>query len=199
MPQLQVTTKTADRVWASPDGQRVIYKLTLDYKGSEVTAKTYSQSIATVGWSGTVETYEKSGSKGIETFVKQPPKEGGFIPQQQGSRQSGFGAGGSRPDSNNFTMYLSYVKDIAVALIAADRYSLEQLAAITREVGDIGEALYDMRPDNPDNNKETSTAETAIESVFGNGVVTEEEQPWSPETDEEIPIVADEPPQLPVS
>lgn len=80
MPQLQVTTKEAQQIWASPDGQRAIYKLTLDYNGQPVTAKTYSKVIATEGWSGTVETYEKEGKgdRPSETFVKQPAKEGGY-------------------------------------------------------------------------------------------------------------------------
>lgn len=76
MPRLDVTTKKSEKVWSTPDGQRSIYKLTLEYEGQPVQAKTYSDAIAREGWAGTVETYEKTGKNGPETFVKQPPKEG---------------------------------------------------------------------------------------------------------------------------
>lgn len=196
MPQLQVTTKTAEKVWSSPDGQRVIQKLTLDYNGQEVTAKTYSKAIAKPGWTGTVETYEKAGNNGVETFVKQPQSDanpyGGSAPS--GATKPNYG----KPQ-DNYTMYLSYVKDIAVALINSDKYSVEQLNTIASDVADVGEAFYDVRPDN----KETGNVveKTAVDKVFGQSdVLSEEDIPWNPETDEEIPIVedVDEPPQLPV-
>lgn len=75
MPILQVTTDKADKVWSSPDGQRTIWKLTLLYGDQPVAAKTYSQTIATKGFSGEVESYEKPGRDGSETFVRQAPKE----------------------------------------------------------------------------------------------------------------------------
>lgn len=80
MPQFDTTTKAVESVWKSPDGQREIFKVTLDYEGQSVQAKTFSTDIATVGWKGKVETYEKEG-KGdypAETYVKQPQKEGGY-------------------------------------------------------------------------------------------------------------------------
>jgi len=89
MPELEVTTTKAKEVWKSPDGQRVIYELVLDYKGKPVAAKTYSKEISEEGWEGTVETYEKMGRGGAETFVKQPQKEqyrgGGYA----GAKSSG--------------------------------------------------------------------------------------------------------------
>lgn len=125
MPIISVTTKVATQVWASPDGQRKIYELQLDYAGQPVKAKTYSDAIATVGWSGTVETYEKAGRNGVETFVKQPPKEGGsFGGASTGSgtsSSSGRGySGGGKAQTDPFTMYLSYAKDLMVARIAAN-------------------------------------------------------------------------------
>lgn len=75
MPTFETRTRNAEQVWASPDGQRVIYKVTLDFQGETMEAKTYSKAIASPGFSGTVETYEKQGQRGAETFVKQPPKE----------------------------------------------------------------------------------------------------------------------------
>jgi hypothetical protein len=72
-----VTVKEAKEIWRSPDGQRTISELKLDYQGNTITAKTYSKNL-TLGWSGNLESYEKPGRNGVETFVKQPPKEGGF-------------------------------------------------------------------------------------------------------------------------
>lgn len=78
MPIIQVKTLESKQVWSSPDGQRKIHALKLEYDGNIVTAKTYSNSIAAEGWEGTVELYEKEGRNGLESFVKQPPKEGGY-------------------------------------------------------------------------------------------------------------------------
>lgn len=74
MPKLQVKTVEASQVWKSPDGTRKIYELHLDYDGKAVKAQTFSDKIATVGWEGEVETYER----GNNTFVKQPAREGGY-------------------------------------------------------------------------------------------------------------------------
>lgn len=78
MPQLQVTTRRAEQIWQSPDGQRTIYAVEMDSNGQTARAKTYSKAIATEGFSGEVETYEKAGRDGSETFVKQAQKEGGY-------------------------------------------------------------------------------------------------------------------------
>lgn len=88
MPQFEVKTTEARSVWKSPDGQREIFDVTLDYDGQAVSASTYSKDIATVGWSGTVETYEKEGKGGrpSQTFVKQPQKEGNFTPSASSGR-----------------------------------------------------------------------------------------------------------------
>lgn len=151
MPVLEnVITKISEQVWASPDGQRKIYKLGLEWQDKPVEAKTYSDQIATIGWQGTVETYEKPGRNGSETFVKQPPKEGG-----------GFGGGntvrsgnpGNRGTSDPFTMYLSYAKDITVALVAG-AYALDAKAAAKLDYSDLIDqtlvgayALYNGRPE----------------------------------------------------
>lgn len=92
MPTVQVTTKTATQVWKSPDGQRTINEVELDWEGKTLKAKTYSDAIATVGWSGEVESYEKQGRNGNETFVKQPPKENpGYGSTSGGSARSSSG------------------------------------------------------------------------------------------------------------
>lgn len=110
MPQLEVKTISANEVWSK--GEVTIWELELEYQGKPVSAKTYSKAIATPGWSGTVETYEKTNNRGgSDTFVKQPQKEGGY------SGGGGYRGGGGKKDADPFTMYLSYAKDLAVALI----------------------------------------------------------------------------------
>lgn len=142
MPQLEVKTTKSEVMWKSPDGQRVIFKVSLSSDAGDVEAKTYSKDIAQEGWSGTVETYEKEGKFGSETFVKQPPKEGGFVPQ--GSPRTNASSGSSAK-FDTFTMYLSYAKDLVVAQVEAgakiDYESSIQLALAG------GHQLYDGRPD----------------------------------------------------
>lgn len=160
MPQVQAKTTNAKEIWKSPDGQRVIYEVTIDVDGNPMTAKTYSKAISEIGWSGTVESYEKAGRNGSETFLKQPPKEGGFTP-------GGYSGGGKSyaPKGDNFTMFLSYAKDIAVALIEADKYSVEQLAEIVNDVGTAGMQLYDMRPDATEKPAESKSVEVKTQSI----------------------------------
>ena len=78
MPTHNVTTVTSKSIWKTPDGQREIFELGMDYQGQPLKAKTFSKEISAVGWNGDVETYEREGRNGSETFVKQPEKEGNF-------------------------------------------------------------------------------------------------------------------------
>lgn len=88
MPRFNVKTISGNQIWASPDGQRKIYELVVDMDGKQLKAKTYSDAISQAGWSGEVETYEKANRNGgMDTFVKQPPKEGG---------SGNYGASGGR-------------------------------------------------------------------------------------------------------
>jgi hypothetical protein len=91
MPIMTLKTTGSKQVWASADGKIKIFELNLEYEGKPVKAKTYSAAIATIGWEGEVETYEKEGRNGVETFVKQPPKEDGTYGNstQTNSQQSG--------------------------------------------------------------------------------------------------------------
>lgn len=73
----QVKTIESKQIWKSPDGQRVIYEVTLELQGKPMKAKTYSEALTQVGRVSDVETYEKEGRNGVETFVKQAPKDGG--------------------------------------------------------------------------------------------------------------------------
>ena len=79
MPKVyNATTKQAESIWRSPDGSKEIFKVTIEVGGEEFQAKTYSKDISKVGWTGSLESYEKEGKFGSETFVKQPQKEGGY-------------------------------------------------------------------------------------------------------------------------
>lgn len=147
MPQLNVKTAKAESIWKSPDGQREIFKVILETDAGEVEAKTYSKDISRVGWSGEVETYEKQGSRGSETFVKQPPKDttyGGSTPSGQGGYQGKAGK-----SFDNFTMYLSYAKDLVVALQETGGFDKEQFETMLTATIKGGKALYAHRPDAP--------------------------------------------------
>jgi hypothetical protein len=58
-------------IWQTPDGQRKIWKLTVESNGQPVPVKTYSEQIARLGYQGELEAYEKPGRDGSETFIKQ--------------------------------------------------------------------------------------------------------------------------------
>lgn len=167
MPTLNVTTSEAEKVWSSPDGQRKIYKVTLDFEGKSVVAKTYSEAIATEGWEGTVETYEKEGRNGAETFVKQPPKENSYRASHStnygGSTKSGYG----KPSFDNYTMYLSYAKDVAVALLGTkDGFSEEKYAELLEAIKTGGDVLYDGRPEAKDESKEDTKEQEMPENFL---------------------------------
>lgn len=132
MARLQVTTKDAEQVWQSPDGKITIFKVSLEYEGKAFEAKTYSKAIATVGWSGEVESYKKPGRNGDEAFVKQPQKEGGF--------------GGSRRDVDPFTMYLSYSKDLAIAMLDKGVVDEAAFGEVLNTILLGGKTLYEGRP-----------------------------------------------------
>lgn len=137
MPILQLTTKAAKQVWASPDGQRKIFELEMDYQGKPVIAKTYSDAIATVGWSGTVETYEKQGRNGIETFVKQPPKEGGSF---------GGGRGNYKPKDEKAIQAMWAIDKAKDVVIARGFKATTPMDDILSEVEAYAQALYEMVP-----------------------------------------------------
>lgn len=178
MPTLdEVTTKSVEKVWTSPDGQRNIYKLTLNYKGSTLPVQTYSDAIAVVGWTGEVESYEKPGKFGPQTFVKQPQKEG-----YSGGRSSGGGGGSgySKAPADPFTMYLSYAKDVAVALVAkTGKLDADEYKAVLDLVIAGGHSLFEGRPGNeekPDVVAEvTDSAMESVDKLFDDD---EEEKPW---------------------
>ncbi len=71
------TTTASRSVWQSPDLARQIFEVMLDVNGQPMKASTFSEIIAEVGWGGQLESYEKEGKKGAQTFVRQAPKEDG--------------------------------------------------------------------------------------------------------------------------
>lgn len=195
MPNLEVKTTAAEQVWAAPDGKMKIYALTLEWQGKPVKAKTYSDAIATPGWSGTVETYEKEGRNGSETFVKQPQRDGGF------QRGGGGFKGGGGPKADPFTMYLSYAKDLVVALItqgimpsegADGKVFVDLFQNALTNVNHGGQMLYAGRPDAPGNTpvvQETVTTAPMeqvnlddITAAFGGTPISQEETPWPPKS-----------------
>lgn len=131
---------SSTQIWASPDGQRKIYELTIQLDtGQTVTAKSYSDRLTT-GFVGDIETYEKPGRNGVETFAKQAPKEGGFTPG------GGFKAGGAKPMADPFTMYLSYAKDLLVALVETGGYDKAKYDELLQAALRGGHTLHDGRP-----------------------------------------------------
>lgn len=149
MPILNnVSTKSAKQIWQSPDGQKTIFEVVLDYNGQEMSAKTYSGAIARDGWSGDIESYDKQGRNGSETFVKQAPKEdGGQYPSRnQGGGYKSTGGGSSKKDFDNFTMYLSYAKDLVVTLQETSGYDQEKFEELLQATIKGGKVLYGHRP-----------------------------------------------------
>ncbi len=152
MPQFQgkivSVANNGAPAWQSPDGQRKIWQVTVDVNGKQAPCKTYSQVLSQVGYQGMIETYEKANNRGgIDTFIKQPAQD----PQQaaQGRPYSGGGQQ-SASQQSPYTMYLSYAKDVAVALIGKGvAFSETDLLMELKKIAAGGEFLYDMRPDNP--------------------------------------------------
>lgn len=135
-------------VWTSPDGQRKIYEVALEVDGKEMSASTFSDKIIVDGWSGNIESYEKSG----RTFVKQYRDE-----------QSGGGyRGGSKPMADPFTMYLSYAKDLVVAKIASTPdLKVPPIAELVQDTIKSAYTLFEARPDAP---KEAETQELTLDA-----------------------------------
>lgn len=190
MPVVHVTTKSSNSVWKSPDGQREIFDVVLDYKGTALQAKTYSNDISTVGWEGDVESYEKVGKPGMptQTFVKQPAKEyspGSGKPDTRGYQNS-------KGQGDQFTMFLSYAKDLAIASITdKGTFNDKMYAGLLDVVAAGGVQLYENRPGAVAPTAPPATEPEApipegdpaleqISAVFGDVENVTPEQPWTP-------------------
>lgn len=176
MARLEVTTKTAEQVWTSPDGKLTIFKIGLEYQGKPFDAKTYSKTVATVGWRGEVESYEKQGRNGPETFVKQPQKEGGWQ-----------GGGGAKREQDPFTMFLAYAKDLAIACtVSTDKgvvFDSGSYAELLDAVSAGGLQLYTSRPGAE---KEINKTVENVKAIFGDGSPVTDEPAVGEET--ELPL-----------
>lgn len=81
MPTFQGNIVSVDNggqpTWQSPDGQRKLWSVTVEANNRQARCKTYSQQIATVGFAGQIEAYEKANNQGgVDTFLKKPQQEG---------------------------------------------------------------------------------------------------------------------------
>lgn len=135
MPALEdVTTKTAKQVWSSPDGQRKIHAVTLEWQGKTLQAKTYSDAIGTIDWQGNVETYEKESRNGPETFVKQPPKENpGYGSTSGGSSRSGSGYTPKDEKAIQAMWAIDKAKDVVLALPLDPKGPMDDVEAAIEE------------------------------------------------------------------
>lgn len=93
---------------------------------------------------GTIDMSSKYGPK----FKKEFSQGGGFTPRATSSPSTSSSPSGKAGfQTDPFTMYLSYAKDIAVALIGSKAgYNEEQFSKILEDVAAGGKVLYDERP-----------------------------------------------------
>lgn len=156
-----VETLMSKQTWESPDHKIKGYAITLDVNGEEFTANTYSGQIAKVGFKGDVETYEK----GDYTYVRQYKDES--------SNTSYKGQHQGKPQDSPYTMYLSYAKDVAVALMnTTGAVDEKQFNKILDTVAKGGKVLFASRPD-----AEPAESEAAELAAKANEIFSEDEMP----------------------
>lgn len=192
MPELQMTTKTAKEVWRSPDGQRVLYQLGLEYQGKPVTAKTYSREVATPGWSGVLQTREEQGKYGVETFVRQPPKEN--VPSSTGqTAQGGTARSGYTPKDEKAIQAMWAIGQAVQVTIATYKGkdpsgTIEALAKELFVMVDRVKVGAEPLPEEPDEiipvtddpvDLSMAVDLSQVEAVFG---PAEKEEPWANQT-----------------
>lgn len=137
---MQIRTLSSETKWTSPDGQRTIHEVVFEMNGQKGKAQTYSNRIASEGWSGEVVTYKNARG---DTFIKQPMQPGGFQPSGQSSASKPSGPPATKEAQQ--AMYVAYAKDILVALIdsgKADKATYDQYIEWVKEGGDL---LYGLR------------------------------------------------------
>jgi hypothetical protein len=188
LPNVEATTIYSKEIWRKGEGSnaRVIYEVTLgfnrDGEDRQIIAKTYSQAIANVGFKGEVQFYEKDNNGKIDYFAKQVPKEGGWSGGGGGGGNRGGGNKG-RGNEDNYTMYLSYAKDIAVALLSNTSVGLdeENYKEVLGFVDRGGKYLYNNRPGVDNKPAETPSQEgpKSLDDVFPEAVKEDiEEDPF---------------------
>lgn len=142
MPILK-NAKTVDSrlSWSSTDGKIKIYDVVLSADGNLVKARTYSGVICKQLWAGDVETYEKTNKNGtVDTYVRQAPKENSPYAAKEGNK-------------DQYTMYLSYAKDVAIALIETSGFTKSQFDSLLEDIVAGGKYLFDNRPSGEESNK----------------------------------------------
>jgi hypothetical protein len=183
-----VTTIAGQQTWQSDDGRIKKYEVVLDVDGKHFKADTYSEKISQKGWKGDIETYEKADRNGVvRTYVKQPAREGGY--------PNRGGGGGKSSPADSHTMYTSYVKDIAIALLETSDYSAKKLGEVVDEVSAKGTWLWNQRPDNNSPSR-PADANNAISEVFPGAKIQNQPQDTVVEEIGDEPLSLDDLPNL---
>ena len=189
IPIFNTTTKYGESVWKSPDGQREIFKVTLDYDGKEVAAKTYSKDISVPGWAGQVETYEKPGRNGSETFVKQPPKEGfsgggytggGTVKAADSASKPSYGVK-TEEQQESIARSVALKAAVDTTAEATDPAEIVEISEIFLTFLQGGSESEDPKVDHGEQTDTTTSPEPSMEelnSIFG-GEEIKEDKPWN--------------------
>lgn len=178
MPILNAVTKTSRQVWKK--GDRTIWEVILDVGGKDFKAKTYSGIVAGESFSGEVETYEKEGRNGSETFVRQAPKETGSATP---------GNAGVTVQGSKYEMYLSYAKDILVSMLETKGYDKDEYLVLLKAAMVGGNSLYNSRPDAPRPTQPVGEASQGLQEVFGDDIQVESVEDNEPDPFEGIETV----------
>lgn len=126
------------RTFNTRNGEMISYEVRFQEIGTEVIEIAQKPSTPAPKVGDVLEgTIDRTGNYGPK--FKKDFQAGGQRPfQGSQSRSKGFGG------SDQFTMYLSYAKDVAVALIAKDG-NLDKFGTVLEEVAEGGRFLYDNR------------------------------------------------------
>lgn len=199
MPQFEVKTTEARSVWKSPDGQREIFDVTLDYDGQAVSASTYSKDIATVGWSGTVETYEKEGKGGrpSQTFVKQPPKENPGYGNSSSTSSTSSRSGGYVPKDEKAIQAMWSIGQSVNAHVGSEGLDAAELTSVRDYAIELFHMVDAVKADTSAEPEAASKEDVVVEDIPEQMDMTEidkifkkseddkpatEEKPWPPKS-----------------
>lgn len=132
MPSIELLN--AKTVWVGepyqvPGTDIRIWKIKLEINGQRDTYSTMSQAVATDGFAGDLELYTNDKGKEYVRQLKKPDSPG--VAQGHGDQ---------------FTMYLSYAKDLVVALQESSGFDKELFKTLLSATIKGGKALYNARP-----------------------------------------------------
>jgi hypothetical protein len=148
MPEYKIQAVSPEtRTYDTKYGQMISYKLKLEGVDTpvELGQKTTTPAPQEGGTlNGTIDTSGQYGPK----FKKENAQFGGGFGSPTASTQSTTSTGRSDTKSfDSFTMYLSYAKDLAVALLASDEaFDSDKYGLLLEEVIAGGKTLYNDRP-----------------------------------------------------